>query len=75
MAEVYTKRFYHNEDIETLPREKLLECIDCLFYELESSRNTARSIIELNKLRRDVHERERQQARNKKHLFPETIKG
>jgi len=78
---IETKRLYNDEDIELLPRDKLLEVIDCLFKELESTRNTARSIIEMNKLMRDVRARERNQEmeefwskKQKVHLFPERTK-
>jgi len=64
------KKLYMDEDIETLPREKLLEVIDCLFDELESCRKTVRSILELNKLTRRVRERERDSI----HLFQERIR-
>ena len=73
---IQSKKYYMNEDIETLPREKLLEVIDCLFNELESTRATTRSILELNKLMRAVREREREGAckkfwakKEKVHLF------
>jgi hypothetical protein len=56
-----------DEDIETLPREKLLEVVDCLFDELESCRKTVRSILELNKLMRKVRQRDRDSV----HLFEE----
>jgi hypothetical protein len=56
---IATKKFYMGDDIEALPRDKLLEVIDCLFDELESTRKTTRSIIELNKLWREVRARER----------------
>jgi hypothetical protein len=52
--DIATKKYYMGTDIEALPREKLLEVIDCLFEELESTRKTTRSIIELNKLWREV---------------------
>jgi hypothetical protein len=49
----------HGENIETLPREKLLEVIDCLLNELDLAHNTVRQIIELNKLTREVRQRDR----------------
>jgi hypothetical protein len=54
------KKYFDGKDIETLPREKLLEVIDCLFNELESTRQTTKSILELNKLYREVRSRERE---------------
>jgi hypothetical protein len=62
-----SKKYYMDEDIETLPREKLLEVVDCLFDELESCRKTVRSILELNKLMRKVRQRDRDSV----HLFEE----
>lgn len=77
---INTKRYYMDEDIETLPREKLLEVIDCLFNELESTRATVKSILELNRLYRAVRAREQDKFWGKKiakeskvHLFPEKI--
>jgi hypothetical protein len=57
--DVRTVRLYMGENIETLPREKLLEVIDCLLNELDSAHNTVRQIIELNKLTREVRQRDR----------------
>jgi hypothetical protein len=74
---IESKKYFDGEDIETLPREKLLEVIDCLFNELESTRATTRSILELNKLMRQVREREREKfwtKKNKVHLFEEGTK-
>jgi hypothetical protein len=74
---IETKRFYMDEDIETLPREKLLEIIDCLFNELEATRRTVKSILDLNRLYREVREKERDRFWEKKigadkvHLFAE----
>ena len=68
---IETKKFYMDEDIETLPREKLLEVIDNLFNELESTRQTTRSILELNKLYREVRAREQDKFWPKKKIKAE----
>jgi hypothetical protein len=46
------KRFYRGEDVDNLPREKLLEVIDILERQLQSANSCARSIIEINELAR-----------------------
>ena len=75
---IATKHLFDGEDIELLPREKLLEVIDCLFRELESCRSTTRSILDLHRLYREVRARERESFWEKKitkeskvHLFAE----
>ena len=75
MVELSTKKFYMGDDIETLPRDKLMDVIDCLFNELESTRRTVRSMIELNKLTREVKRREQEHEKRKLHLFEERAKG
>ena len=45
MSDAPMKRYYIGEDVETLPREKLLEIIDYLAKELESAHKMHRHSI------------------------------
>jgi hypothetical protein len=45
------KRFFRGEDVDNLPREKLLEIIDILERQLQSANNCTRSIIEIMLIR------------------------
>ena len=51
------KSFWMGEDVDTLPREKLMEIIHHLSQQLESARNATRSIIEINELARKARQR------------------
>lgn len=46
------KSYWMGEDVDTLPREKLMEIIHHLNQQLESARSATRSIIEINELAR-----------------------
>jgi hypothetical protein len=46
------KAFWMGEDIDTFPREKLIEIIHSLGRDLDSARAATRSIIEINELAR-----------------------
>jgi hypothetical protein len=47
------KMFWMGEDVDTLPREKLLEIIVYLNRQLEMTRGTMKSILEINGLARE----------------------
>jgi hypothetical protein len=51
------KSYWMGEDIDTLPRETLLEIIHHLGREVESARASTRSIIEINELARKARHR------------------
>jgi hypothetical protein len=57
MTDVPMKSYWMGRDIDDLPRETLLEIIGHLGRELESARNAARSIIEINELARKARSR------------------
>lgn len=46
------KASYMGEDIDTLPREKLIEIIHYLGQQLESQRRATQSIIKINEMAR-----------------------
>lgn len=52
MTEIPMKRYWMGQDIDEFPREKLIEIIDHLAWELETTRAAARSIIEIGELGR-----------------------
>lgn len=51
---VTSKLFWMDEDVETLPREKLLEIIHSLTRDLESTRAMMKSILEINEMARKL---------------------
>lgn len=58
MAEnIPMKSYWMGEDIDTLPREKLIEIIHSLGRQLDGARDATRSIIEINELARKARAR------------------
>lgn len=52
MRELPMKMFWMGEDIETLPRDKLVEIIHDMQRQLEAARSVTSSIMRLNELAR-----------------------
>jgi hypothetical protein len=52
MSDIPMKRYWMGQDVDTLPREKLIEIIDHLHRQLEGARAATRSVIEINDLAR-----------------------
>jgi len=52
-----SKCYWMGQDVDTLPRETLMEIIRHLNQQLESAHNTTRSIIEINELARKARQR------------------
>lgn len=57
MTEMPMKMSWMGEDIDTLPRERLIEVIRQLGRELESARSTTRTIIDMNEAFRQARTR------------------
>jgi hypothetical protein len=55
--EVPMKSYWMGQDVDTLPRETLMEIIHHLNRQLESARNATRSVIEINQLAREARQR------------------
>lgn len=51
-SQIPMKAYWYGQDIEELPREKLLEIIGYLNQQLESTRSAMQSIIEIENLAR-----------------------
>lgn len=51
------KSTWMGEDIDTLPRETLIEIINSLARDLDSTRSAMKSIIEINELARKARQR------------------
>jgi hypothetical protein len=56
-SEIPMKGLWMGEDIDTLPREKLIEIIFHLNRQLDGARDATRSIIEINELARKARQR------------------
>jgi hypothetical protein len=57
MQEVPMKSTWMGEDIDTLPREKLIEIIHHLGRDLDAARAATRSVIEMGELVRKARQR------------------
>jgi len=57
MNEVPMKMYWIGEDIETFPRDRLIEVIRHLGRDLESARNTTQTIINMNETFRRAKDR------------------
>jgi hypothetical protein len=55
--DVPMKSYWMGQDVDTLPRETLMEIIHHLNQQLESARNATRSIVEINRLARESRSR------------------
>lgn len=54
--EIPMKRYWMGEDVDNMPREKLLEIIGHLAKELESARSLTQSVIDMNRMVRAAQE-------------------
>lgn len=57
MSAVPMKRYYRGQDVDTLPRETLLEIIDMLQEQLKTAGDSIRSIVEINELGRKARQK------------------
>lgn len=55
--DVPMKSYWMGQDVDTLPRETLMEIIHHLSRDLESARRATSSIIEINELARKARQR------------------
>jgi hypothetical protein len=55
--DVPMKSYWMGQDVDTLPREALMEIIHHLNRQLESARDATRSVIEINQLAREARQR------------------
>lgn len=56
-SEIPMKGYWLGQDIDELPREKLIEIIHHLNRQLESARDATRSVIEISRLAREASSR------------------
>jgi DnaJ-class molecular chaperone len=60
MPDVPTKSYWMGKDIETLNREELLDVVRYLAHDLEETRRSVRSMVEIHALARKARERDLQ---------------
>lgn len=53
MTEIPMKMYWMGEDVETLPREKLIEAIRVLHHQVESGRAILRATIDIHRAARE----------------------
>jgi hypothetical protein len=57
MTEIPTKMYWMGQDVDTLPRETLVEIIRHLGRDVESARKATDSVVEINRLAREAQRR------------------